>query len=48
MNKYNTSGYLDLTAYYALRNIEQKEKEKKGARNENRIRKLPVRKEVVK
>ena len=46
MNKYNSNGYLDLTAYYALRNIEKKKK--KEPQNENRLRKLPVREKVVK
>lgn len=30
--KYNSSGYLDMTAYLALRNIERKEKLERQAR----------------
>ena len=37
--KFNSSGYLDLTAYYALKNIEREKAEKQIAKHKQKKRK---------
>ncbi len=39
LEKYNALGYLDLTAYYALRNIEREEAEKSRRSQKKKHRK---------
>ncbi len=42
--KYNALGYLDLTAYYALRNIKREEAEKRKKLSQPKRRKAAVQK----